>query len=97
MDRFEFVSRVQRLLSLVEKGDRVLRTEMTVPRPRGQSHDAAMWELRETMPETVYVTLSAASGRSAWIVILEGAFDDLVTCLYAMHLNHEKALRRGEF
>lgn len=97
METYEFVVQVQALLANIGQGRRLLNTSIVVPRERNQTADAVKWAIREHAPSDVWVTVQEASGRYAWIVKLEGSFDSLVQCLYAVLTNHEKEMRTNRF
>lgn len=93
MDTFEFEVRVQQLLDQLSKGGRLLRTTIVVPETRGETADTVQWSVRESAPRDVYVSVAKAGGRRAWIVTMEGPFDSLIACMYAMLTNHEKEMK----
>lgn len=97
MEMYEFEVRVQQLLTQLGKGHRVLATQIIVPKERGVSADTVEWTIRHHAPQGVYVTAAQASGRDAWVVNLEGAFDSLITCMYAVLTNHEKEMNTNRF
>lgn len=97
MEMYEFEVRVQQLLIQLGKGRRTLATQIIVPKERGETADTVKWTVRQHASQDVYVSVAQASGRDAWIVNLEGAFDSLITCMYAVLTNHEKEMNTNRF
>lgn len=97
MEVYEFEVRVQQLLTQLSRGNRLLTTQIVVPESRGETADTVRWTIRKAAPADVYVSVAKASGRSAWVVTLEGAFDSLISCMYAVLTNHEKELNTNRF